>query len=56
MKAKFQPKKIVKIYCPNCKELQVKLFPNSSYIVDMVKIPWCLKCRAKMSENKKLPF
>ena len=52
MKPKFQPKKVEKIYCPNCKELQIKLYPYTSFNVDMSKIPWCKKCRAKMPENK----
>lgn len=33
----LKPTKVVKIFCPNCGELMVKIYPWSSYRVDLGK-------------------
>lgn len=45
-KQKVQPKPVVKIFCPKCKELQLKIYPYSSYLLAQGvddKVP-CIKC------------
>lgn len=42
---KMKPEKVIKILCPKCKELQVKIYPWSN--VRWIKgdiIPKCKKC------------
>ena len=49
-KNKIQPMKIVKVYCPNCGELMLKVYPWSSIGVTPGKqIPNCSKCINKAS-------
>jgi len=53
MKKELQPKKVQKINCPKCGELQIKIYPYSSFLVqDGAKIPVCRKCIAELEKKK----
>lgn len=56
MKNKLQPSKVTKIFCPICKELQVKFYPWSSYHIaegENSNSP-CIKCANKnISKTRK---
>lgn len=40
-----KPSKVLKINCPNCGELQMKVFPWSSIMIpEGMAIPICKKC------------
>ena len=44
-KNKVQPNKVKRIVCPRCGELQVKIYPYSSFVLaDGNPIPPCRKC------------
>lgn len=46
MKNKIQPKPIQKINCPKCGELQLKIYPWSSFRLQKAQpIPICAKCQ-----------
>ncbi len=46
MKEKAQPKTVRRIHCPKCGELQVKIYPWSSYQISMdIGIEICMKCK-----------
>ena len=45
---KFQPTKVVKIFCPKCKEIMVKIYPWSSMRpMEGAAISDCLRCANK---------
>ena len=46
----FQPKKVQRIVCPKCGELQIKIYPWASFsILNPKKIPSCKKCLKKVA-------
>jgi len=50
MEKKFRPTPVVRIVCPNCGELMVKFYPNTTLVFEQgSKIPWCKKCLANHS-------
>jgi predicted RNA-binding Zn-ribbon protein involved in translation (DUF1610 family) len=45
-KEKHKPAKVIRVSCPKCGELMVKIYPWSSYnLPEAAVIPWCKKCR-----------
>lgn len=40
---KIQPKKVQRIFCPVCGELQVKIYPWSSLHITEDRVPMCQK-------------
>lgn len=45
MSKKIQPKPVIKIKCPKCGELQLKIYPYSTLgVSDEIQIPLCGKC------------
>lgn len=61
LQEQFKPIKLVKISCPRCSELMVKIYPWSSILptesVKGASAPLCKKCAKKNYEKnyKKLP-
>ena len=50
--AKFQPKSVQRIVCPKCGELQMKIYPWSSYKrMDDKPISLCQKCLNKLIKS-----
>ena len=48
MTAKYKPNKVQRIVCPNCGELQVKIYPWSTMQIQASQgIPKCKKCLNK---------
>lgn len=51
---KIQPRSVLKLYCPSCKDLQVKVYPYSSITYPSGQaIPLCAKCLNEIEEKKK---
>lgn len=47
-KKKIQPEKVVRVVCPKCGELQLKIYPWSNIIWgNQQQIPTCKKCQNK---------
>jgi hypothetical protein len=42
----LQPAKMIKLYCPKCGEIELKIYPNSS-MGYAGEVPPCRKCRTK---------
>jgi len=55
LKKELQPTKVQKIYCPVCGELEVKIYPWSSYrLKEGDIIHNCRKCIAKDIKKRRL--
>jgi hypothetical protein len=46
-KQKIQPKKVQRFVCPKCGELQIKIYPWSSFVIQGSSTPLCNKCLSK---------
>lgn len=56
-KKKVIPGKVEKVYCSQCPELLMKLYPYSTVQLPANYKKWiCKKCVAKKEEIKNLPF
>ena len=54
LKENLQPNKgVIKIYCPECKELQLKIYPWAS-IKPFESVPNCKRCRSKQSRELRI--